>query len=190
MLRVLYVNGVEEEGAAFDAKQILSPKLLNVCSQCAARSIKENGYPYQKSDYEPMRKDAFEFEKEKYCNGYPDARSVQEIFYLITSFIPDSADKHIPSKTSRTVSSVPCITSEIRRKIRRRNKTHAKAKKMGSKKLRSKFETLRREIKDDVRKQHDLYVNQLVGDVKSNPREFYRYINSQQKKTAKVFRPG
>ena len=54
-------------------------------------------------------------------------------------------------------------------------------KKKGSKKLRSKFETLRREIQVDVRKQHDLYVNNLVGDVKANPRDFYRYINSQKK---------
>ena len=86
-------------------------------------------YLYQKGDYESMRKDAFEFAKEKYFNGYPDTRSVQENFNLITSFIQDSADKHIPSKPSRTVSSVPWITSEIRRKIRRRNKTHSKAKK-------------------------------------------------------------
>ena len=68
------------------------------------------------------------------------------------------------------------------RKIRRRNKTHAKAKKTDSEKLISKFETLRREIKDDVRKQHDLYVDNLVGDVKANPRVFYRYINSQKKR--------
>ena len=53
----------------------------------------------------------------------------------------------------------------------------------GSSKLRSKFGTLRREIKADVRKQHDLYVNNLVGDVKANPRDFYRYINSQKKDT-------
>ena len=91
--------------------------------------------------------------------------------------------KHIPSKTNRSVSSIPWITPEIRRKIRRKNKTHAKAKKTGSSKLRSKFETLRREIKADVRKQHDLYVNNLVGDVKANPRDFYRYINSQKKDT-------
>ena len=110
-------------------------------------------YLYQKGDYESMRKDAFVFAKEKYFNGYPDARSVQENFNLITSFIQDSADKHIPSKTSRTISSVPWITLEIRRKIGRRNKTHAKAKKIGSKKLRTKFESLRREIKDYIRKQ-------------------------------------
>ena len=78
-------------------------------------------YLYQKGDYESMRKDALEFAKEKYFNGYPDTRSVQENF----NFIQDSADKHIQSKTSQTVSSVPWITSEIKRNIRRRNKTHA-----------------------------------------------------------------
>ena len=34
------------------------------------------------------------------------------------------------------------------------------------------IETLRREIKADTRKQHDLYVNNLVGDVKPNPKDF------------------
>ena len=136
-----------------------------------------------------MRKDAFAFAKEQYFNGYPATRSVQENFNLITSFIQDSADKHIPSKTSRMVSSIPGITSEIRRKIRRRNKTHAKAKKTDSKKFTSKFETLRREIKDDVRKQHDLYVNNLVGDVKSSPRDFYRYISSQKKRQSRYSAP-
>ena len=77
---------------------------------------------------------------------------MQENFDLLTSFIQDSADKHIPSKTSRSVSSFPWITPEIRRKIRRKNKTHSKAKKTGSSKLRSKFETLRREIKAVVSK--------------------------------------
>ena len=57
-------------------------------------------YLYQKGDYESMRKDAFEFAiaKEMYFNGYPDSRSVQENFNLITSCIQDSADKHIHPK--------------------------------------------------------------------------------------------
>ena len=130
-----------------------------------------------------MRKDTLEFAKKKYFNGHSATRSVQENFDLLTSFIQDSADKHIPSKTGRPVSSIPWITSGIRRKIRRKNKTHAKAKRTGSSKLRSKFETLRREIRVDVRKQHDLYVNSLVGDVKANPKDFYLYISSQKKDT-------
>ena len=140
-------------------------------------------FRYQKGDYESMRADTLNFTKEKYFNGYSDTRSVQENFNLITSFIQDSADKHIPSNISRSVSSVPWITPEIRRKIRRKKVIHAKAKKTGSAKIRSKFENLRREIKADIRKQHGLYVNNLVGDVKANPRDFYRYINSQRKDT-------
>ena len=135
-------------------------------------------YLFQKGDYESMRKDTLEFAKEIYFSGHSDTRSVQEDLDLLTFFIQDSVDKHIPSKTSRSVFSIPWITPKIRRKIRRKNKTHATAKKTGSSKLRSKFETLRREIKVDVKTQHDLYVNNLVGDVKVNPRDFYRYINS------------
>lgn len=76
-----------------------------------------------------MRKDALRFAKEKYLNGHSDAQSVQENFDLITSFIQTSAENHIASKTSRSVSLSPWITLEIRRKIRRGNKIHAKAKK-------------------------------------------------------------
>ena len=77
-------------------------------------------YRYQRGDYESMRSDAHRFAKERYINGYSDSRSVQENFNLMISFIRDSADKHIPSKTSRFVSSVPWITPAIRRKIRRK----------------------------------------------------------------------
>ena len=59
-------------------------------------------YLYQKGDYESMRKDTLEFAKEKYFSGHSDTRSVQN-FDLLTSFIQDSADKHIPSKTNRSV---------------------------------------------------------------------------------------
>ena len=130
-----------------------------------------------------MKKDTLEFAEEKYFSGHPDTSSALENFDLLTSFIQDSADKHIPSKTNRSVSSIPWITPEIKKEIRRKNKTYVKAKKTDSSKLRSKFETLRREIKADVRKQHDLYVNNLVGDVKANLRDFYLYINSQKKDT-------
>ena len=98
---------------------------------------------------------------------------------LAVALSVDCADKHIPSKTSRSVSSVPWINPAIRGKIRRKNATHAKAKKSGSAKIRAKFETLRREIKADIRKQNDLYVKNLVCDVK----DFYQYINSQKKDT-------
>ena len=135
----------------------------------------------RKEIFESWGKMRLTLQKDRYFNGYLDNRSIQENFDLIPSFTQGSADKHIPSKTSRSVSSVSWITLEIRRKVRRRNKIHAKAKKTGSSKLWSKFETLWREIKADVKKQHDLYVNYLVGDTEANPRDFYQYINGQKK---------
>ena len=58
-----------------------------------------------------------------------------------------------------------------------------KRKRLAIVNLRSKFETLRMEMKADEKKQHNLYVNNLVGDIKANPRDFYRYINCQKKDT-------
>ena len=112
-----------------------------------------------------------------HMNTALDTRSVQQNFNLITSFIQGSAGKHIPSKTSHSVSCVLWITPE-NKTGRFAEKTNAKAKKTGSAKIRSKFEILRRYY----RKQHDLYVNNLVGDAKANPRKFYRYINSQKER--------
>ena len=72
--------------------------------------------------------------------------------------------------TSRSVISIPWLTPEIRRTIRRKNATHAKAKKTGSEKFRTKFETLRREIIADIRKLREIYVNNLIGVVKQDSR--------------------
>ena len=46
-----------------------------------------------------------DFAKDRYFNGYSNNRSVQENFNLITSFIQESAKKHISSKTSMSTSS-------------------------------------------------------------------------------------
>ena len=128
-----------------------------------------------------MRKNALRFAKETYFNGQSDARSIQKNFILITSFIHDSAEKHIPAKSSISVSLIPWINPEIRRKICKRYKIHAMAKRTGGKLLKI-LKTLRREM------QYDWYVKNLVGDIKVNPRDFYIYINNQ-KKTSKVFGP-
>ena len=63
------------------------------------------------------------------------------------------------------------------------------SKKTGSSKLRSKIESLRRGIKADVKKRHDLYVNNLVDDLMANPRDFYRHINSQKEDTQGISPP-
>ena len=63
----------------------------------------------------------------------------------------------------------------------KKEQNSCKGKKTGSSKLRSKFQELRQEIKADIKQQHDLYVNKLVGDIKVNPKDFYRYTHCQRK---------
>ena len=81
-------------------------------------------YLYQKGDYESMRKDTLEFAKENYFSCHLDTRPVQENFDLLTFHSRHGG--YIPSKTSRSVSSIPWITPVIRRKIRKKNKTKGK----------------------------------------------------------------
>ena len=108
-----------------------------------------------------MRKDASDFAKDEYFSGQSDNRSIQENSFdklLYSGVCWKSISSHKP--VGRPVL-FPWITPEIRKKIRRRNRTHVKAKKTGGSKLRAKFESLRREIKAGVKKQHGLYVNTL-----------------------------
>ena len=60
-------------------------------------------------------------------------------------------------------------TPEIRRWICRKKENHAEANQSCSSKLGSKLESLRREIKADIWKRHDLYENNFAGDVKEIP---------------------
>ena len=60
--------------------------------------------------------------KRQEFNGYSDNRFFQENFDLMTSFIQESVTNHIPSKSSRSTSSVPWVTPAIRRKIHRKHR--------------------------------------------------------------------
>ena len=54
----------------------------------------------------------------------------------------------------------------------RKQKKPGSAKIQANKNIKMSLKLLRKEIKADFRKQHDLYVNNLVGDVKANPKDF------------------
>ena len=82
-----------------------------------------------------MRKDTLKLTKDRYFNGHSDTRSVQENFNLITPFIQDSTDKHIPSKSSRSVSSVPLITRKLDERFAREMKLMQKLKRLAAQKL-------------------------------------------------------
>lgn len=136
-------------------------------------------YLYQKGNYDGTRRDALKFAREHYFSGHEDSGSVQGNFNLITSFIQKAKGEHIPFKTCWSDSAVPWITSEITQKNLKENQGSCK----GQKDWQRKFPIFKQEIKVDMRKQHYLYVTNLVGDISANPCDFYRYINGQEKDT-------
>ena len=73
---------------------IVSGTLKNAVSPI--KKPRRKAFRYQKGDLESRKAETLKFAKERYFNGYSDTRSVQKNFNLITSFIQESADKHIP----------------------------------------------------------------------------------------------
>ena len=73
------------------------------------------------------------------------------------------------------------------KKIRKRNKTHAKQKMTGNSELRSVFQEFGQEIKADIRKRHDLYVNRLVCDIRINPKDLSIYQQSKERQSGYPF---
>ena len=115
---------------------------------------------------------------------YFPTREKNTLDLILTTLPGEFQDVHSPDKlsdhdiVSETLKIfIPWITPEIRREIRRKRKIKLmqRQKKKKKKQAVAKFEILRREINAHVRKQHDLYVNNFVDEVKANPRDFYQY---------------
>ena len=74
------------------------------------------------------------------------------------------------------------VTPHLRRLIRRKNKLHARLKKTGSGRLRALWRRARSKgLSAALRIARDEYVNNAVGDIKSNPKPFWKFIRSQRK---------
>ena len=64
--------------------------------------------------------------------------------------------------------------------MRRKDRLHKLAKQTGSLKLLDKWKALRAEIKQDIKKTHNEYVNNMIGDIIKDSKPFWKYMNSQK----------
>ena len=127
-----------------------------------------------------MKSKTVKFAKERYLNGFQNKRSVNQNWEMIKLHLRDMIEKHVPSKTARTQKQPPWITQRVRRLVRKRNKTHARAKKFKSSRLKQKWKNIRAQIKTETNIAHDTYVNDMIGNISDNPKPFWRYINSEK----------
>ena len=85
----------------------------------------------------------------------------------------NSIDKNIPSKYVSLRDKLPWLSPHLRRVVRRKNRLHAKLKKIGSARLRHNWRMIRKTLSSGVRQARNNYINiDIIGDVRSNPKPF------------------
>ena len=108
-------------------------------------------------------------------------RPIEDVWNQFKQTLQKSIDKNIPSKTVSGRDKLPWITNHLRRLIRRRDRLHAKAKRPNSNRLYDLWRKVRRKATRALSTAHDNYVNNIVGDVRSNSKPFWNYIKTQRK---------
>ena len=89
----------------------------------------------------------------------------------------NSIDKNIPSKYVSGRDKVPWLSPHLRRLIRRKNRLHAKLKKKtGSARLRHNWRMIRKTLSLGLCQARYDYINDIIGDVRSNPKPFWKLI--------------
>ena len=99
--------------------------------------------------------------------------------------------QHVSHKMSRKHLSLPWITTQLRRQIRRRNILYCRAKHLGSTDIYNKFLDLKHSIQRDLRKSYWQYINGLISFEPAHgehqkQKKFWSYIKSLKKDHARI----
>ena len=97
-------------------------------------------------------------------------------------------DSHIPYKTARKKCGLPWVTAEIRRMIRKRNRSYSMYKTFNSSEFYERFKSLKRDIQKKLRTSYQQYINSLISyesddnnHLHNNNKKFWTYIKSLRK---------
>ena len=136
------------------------------------RKPRRKVYLFNKGDYDSLRSELQEFQ-ESFFQSTSEDTDIEEDWKLFKSALKTSVDRNIPSKMVSGRSKLPWLSARLRRLIRRKNRIHAKYMKNGNHRLYTLWRSLRSE-----RNQH---LNQVIGDIQTDPKPFWNYIRSQRK---------
>ena len=96
----------------------------------------------------------------------------------LKSFILHLIDKYIPSKIARKRCSLPWITPNIRKLIRKQNKVHHRYKVFHSQDLLEKFKLLKHQVQSEIRKSYWSYISDMVSPTSVESCTSTNYKNS------------
>ena len=90
-------------------------------------------------------------------------KTVDELWKDFTNTLDKHSEECIASKLIHGKSSLPWITQEIKRLIRKRDRLYTRFKKSRDHDIRTKFQTLRQEIKKKMKDSYQVYLENLLG---------------------------
>lgn len=135
---------------------------------------------YNKGDFVQLCASLSNFSS-SFFKSSPDSRSVNDNWLQLKQAITSAIEKHIPSKTvGARNKKPPWLNVAVRRCIRKRNKLAKVAKQTGSPIDRARFRKARNAASRNIETAYREHLNGVIGDVKSDPRAFYRFIKSKR----------
>ena len=145
---------------------------------------------YSKANWQAIRADLQSLEN-KISDLILQGTDVDSVWRKFRDSILLVISQHVPHKMSRKHLSLPWITTQLRRQIRRRNILYCRAKHLGSTDIYNKFLDLKHSIQRDLRKSYWQYINGLISFEPAHgehqkQKKFWSYIKSLKKDHARI----
>ena len=94
--------------------------------------------------------------------------------------LEQAISRHVPSKLSSSKKRRPVwMTREVHKAIHKRDRLSKKALKSGSLVDRDRYRNARNCANNLMKSEYQVKLGEIIGDVNSNPRSLYRFINSR-----------
>ena len=111
-------------------------------------------------------------------------QTVEQLWTDFTTTLDKLVQECIPAKLIRGKSSLPWITQEIKRLIRKRDSLYRKFKRSGDSDIKTKFQTLRQQIKKKIKDSYQAYLENLLGlndeDSKCDSKKLFSFLKNSR----------
>ena len=135
---------------------------------------------YNKGDYNQLRIDLGHFQQ-TFLNSVPDTNSVDVNWQTLKQAISSAVKKNIPSRcVYNRRRRPPWLNASVHKLIRRRDRLAKKAKRSGSSIDRDRYRKARNTATRAMETQYTNHLNNIIGNIESDPRGFYRFIKSRR----------
>ncbi len=137
-------------------------------------------YNYKKADFIGLN-DHMLNSSSLFFSSNPENRSVEENWISFKHALSDGINQFIPQKSSRPRFNLPCITLNIKREMRRKDRLHKKAVQTKKSQHWNSFKYQRNYVSKLIKESHVNYLNKIIGSsLTENPKKFWSYVKNSK----------